>query len=134
MGGLDGEVPYLDEELFGSGSEDYVMTLRGSPSKLRPFCNPDLSLPSCPEHEPLGTEDNSDRCADRGSPANLTVFETPSISMEDRSGTLDDGQISTQRLCPTFFSPRLAQLTIRYFTTASRVRGCRGINGSPTMK
>ncbi|KAJ5207222.1 hypothetical protein N7491_002148 [Penicillium cf. griseofulvum] len=128
MGELEGKVLYSDKELFGSGSEDYVVTFQGSPPKLRPFCNPDLSLPSGleKEKEPLGTEDSLNRSTDRGSLANLTVLEPPSIPMEDQSGTLDDDQISTQE---TLYNIRFPQTR-----AASTARGRRGMNGSPTMK
>lgn len=99
---LHGEVPYSDEELFDSESEAYLMTPHESPSKVRPFCDPHLALPSNLEQEPLGSEDNSDWCADRGSPAVLAGFGTPSISMENQGGALDDKRTSTQEALSSF--------------------------------
>ncbi|KAJ5509079.1 hypothetical protein N7527_011222 [Penicillium freii] len=98
---LGGRVPYADEELFDSESE-YLVTPQESPSKVRPFCDPPLSLPSDLEPGLLDPEDNSDWCADRGSSANLADFGTPEISMEDRSGAVDNDRISIQKTLSNF--------------------------------
>lgn len=102
---LDGEVPYSGEELFDSKTE-YLIKPQESSSKVRPFCDPRLSLPSDLEQELLDSEDSSNWCADRGSPANLADFGTPSISTEDRSGTFDDDRISTQKTLSNFRFPQ----------------------------
>ncbi|KAJ5617446.1 hypothetical protein N7537_002560 [Penicillium hordei] len=101
---LDGEVPYSGEELFDSESE-HLITRQESPSKVRPFFDPRLSLPSDLEQGLLDFEDNPNWCADRRSPADLADFGTPSISMEDRSGALDDDRISTQNSLSNFRFP-----------------------------
>lgn len=105
MRGLDGEAPYSGEELFDSETE-YLMAPQESPSNVRPFCDPRLSLPSDLGQGLLDSEDNSNWYADRGSPANLADFGTPSISMEDRRGTLDDDRISTQKSLSNFRFPQ----------------------------
>ncbi|KOS42710.1 hypothetical protein ACN38_g6388 [Penicillium nordicum] len=101
---LDLQVPYSDEELFDSESE-YLMTLQESPAKVHSFCDSRLSLPSDLEQGLLDSGDNSEWCADRGSPINLVDFGSPSISMEDPSGTLDNDRISTQNTLSNFRFP-----------------------------
>ncbi|CAG8889575.1 unnamed protein product [Penicillium egyptiacum] len=105
MRGLHDEVSYSDEELFDSESEADLMTPHESLSKVRPFCDPPLSSPSDLEQEPLDSEDNSDWCADRESPADLAGFGPPSISIEDRSGALVD-RVSAQEALFRFRFPR----------------------------
>ncbi|KAJ5503057.1 hypothetical protein N7463_005931 [Penicillium fimorum] len=96
---LDGEVS-SDEELFDSVREVYAMTAQESTPQLGSFCNPYLSMPSGLDQESLGSENNSDGCVDRGSPAKLAEFGAPSISMEDRGGTFD--QSPTQNTMSNF--------------------------------
>ncbi|CAI7576596.1 unnamed protein product [Penicillium glandicola] len=105
MRGLHGEIPYSDEELFDSESE-YLMIPQESLTKVHPFCDPNLSLSSGLEQDPLACKDNSDCCADRGSPADLVDLGTPSISMEDQSGALDDDHIPTQETLFNFSFPK----------------------------
>ncbi|KAJ5498469.1 hypothetical protein N7453_007520 [Penicillium expansum] len=97
---LDGEFLHLDEELFDSESESPI-TSQGSPSKLSPFRIPRIPSPSDLEQDILDTGNNSDWCADGGSPANLADLGT-SISMEDRSGALDDDRIYTKKSLSNF--------------------------------
>ncbi|CRL25158.1 unnamed protein product [Penicillium camemberti] len=100
----NGEVPYSDEELFDSEGE-YLTTFQESPSKVRPFCGPRLSLPSDLEQGLLHSEDHSDWCTDR-SRANLADFGTTTISMEDWSGALEDDRIYTQKTLSHFRFPQ----------------------------
>ncbi|KAJ6180263.1 hypothetical protein N7519_010724 [Penicillium mononematosum] len=101
---VHGEVPYSDEESPDSGSEAYLMTPHEGLSKARPFCDPHLSSLSNLEQEPLDSEDNSDWCADRESPVDLTGFGAPSIS-EDQNGSLVDDRISAREALSRFRFP-----------------------------
>ncbi|OQE42105.1 hypothetical protein PENCOP_c004G04707 [Penicillium coprophilum] len=98
---LDGEGPYSDEELLDSEREEFEMTPQESPPELCPFGDPHLPMPLDLEQETLGSGPNSNWFADR-SAANLAEFGTPSISMEDRSGALDDDPIPTQTTLSKF--------------------------------
>ncbi|KAJ5838467.1 uncharacterized protein N7525_003655 [Penicillium rubens] len=101
---LHGEVPYSDEESPDSGSEAYLMTPHEGLSNVRHFCDPHISSLSNLEQEPLDSEDNSDWCADRESPVDLTGFGTPSIS-EDQNGSLVDERISAREALSRFRFP-----------------------------
>jgi hypothetical protein len=85
-----------------SGSEAYLMTPHEGLSNVRPFCDPHLPSLSNLEREPLDSEDNSDWCADRESPVDLTGFGTPSISIEDQNGSLVDDRISAREALSRF--------------------------------
>ncbi|KGO64980.1 hypothetical protein PITC_041990 [Penicillium italicum] len=92
---LDGEFPHLDEDCSDSESESLMTTQEIPKGSL--FCNLRIPLPSDREQELLNSEDSSDWCADRGSPAILPDFGTTSISMEDRSGALEDDRVFTRK-------------------------------------
>ncbi|CAG7951526.1 unnamed protein product [Penicillium nalgiovense] len=102
---LHGEVPYSDEGSPDSGNETYPTTPHDGLSNMRPFCDPHLPSPSHLEQEPLDSEDNSDWCADRESPVDMTGFGTPSISMEDQNGALVDDRIPAREALSRFNFP-----------------------------
>lgn len=99
LSGLRSELPYLDQEHSDSEREECPLTPRQDHQKSRIGFHPHVSSELDSDYEPPESEEISDWRSDKRS---LAISETCSVSMEDRTETIDDGQFSTHETLSSF--------------------------------
>lgn len=102
MSGLRSELPYLNQELSDSESEEYLVSPQMTPQKLRRGRDPHSPAESDLDYEPPASEEDSDWCSVDQPAATLG---TQSVSMDNRSDTVDDGRFSTHETLSSFGLP-----------------------------